>query len=118
MEDNLSLIISYYQEVDAKNIDTVLAMFHEDAHYVRAEKTIHGKPALKEFYTKERKLSGHHKLNKNYKLQDMVVIEGVFEGINGKSENVAIGFADFFEIKNHQIIRRNTYLSRGSAIVQ
>ena len=70
MDTNLSLIISYYQEVDAKNIDTVLDMFHEDAHYIRAEKTISGKQALRQFYTKERRLNGRHKLKKNYKLNN------------------------------------------------
>lgn len=118
MASNLLMIQTYYALIDQKNIPAVLKLFAEEASYVRADRSLQGKNEIQKFYESERRLDGTHTIKHHYQLADTVIVQGYFEGINGQGENISLGFSDFFQIKNSQIIHRHTYLAQGAEVVQ
>lgn len=118
MTQNQNIIRSYYKKIDAQAVTDVLDLFSENASYERADSTFYGKAELTQFYQHDRKLIGIHALEHLFQEQDQVMVYGTFVGTNGQAKNITIDFADFFRLKDDQIIFRKTYLAKGSEVVR
>lgn len=88
---------SYYELVDAGEVDGVLAWFAVDAVYHRpGYPPMQGREALQSFYGGERVIvSGAHRLDEVLVDGPSVAVRGRFEGILKDGSSVSIGFADF-----------------------
>jgi len=120
----------YYELVDAEAYDELVALFSEDVVYERpGQATIEGRDALRAFYEEGRPLSnGEHDLHtvvadseerssSGNRTQsddgDTVAVRGTFRG-EQDGEAVELGFADFHEFEDGEIVRRDTYTDRDT----
>jgi len=119
MKDKVVTVKKYYKYVDNKEIDKLLDLFSDDIIYIRSGKEIKGMKKFKEFYKKERRLKGKHKITKIIDTKEVVITRGEFKGKNAQNNKVKVGFADFFQFNNKgKINRRETYLSEGYRVIK
>ncbi len=112
-------VISYYDRVDAGDVDWVINLFSEDAVYDRASEVYASKAAIEQFYRSERKIEGRHTLTNVASCKDTVLVDGEFRGRGADGSLKKIGFADCWRFNNAgQVTRRNTYLAIGSDYVR
>ncbi|MEU8782540.1 nuclear transport factor 2 family protein [Streptomyces sp. NPDC048637] len=109
-----ALVRRYYDLVDAKNIDGLLALFSDDAVYQRpGYPAIHGREAMRAFYTGQRIIEhGHHKLFTVISEDAQVSTRGEFRGQLKDGRSISVGFADFFTVGEGGLFtHRDTYFS-------
>lgn len=105
----------YYELVDDRAYDELVALFAPDVRYERpGQDAIEGREALREFYEAGRPLSdGEHELLSVSRDGDTVAVRGRFEG-DQRGERVAFGFADFHVFDGDEIRERYTYTDRDT----
>jgi len=103
--------LTYYQRVDAGDLEGLLALFHPEVRYERGGRDpIEGIDALRRFYESERLIrEGRHQLDAVLVEGDQVAVRGVFRGILQTGEEVAVRFADFYRFRDGLIWRRYSY---------
>lgn len=103
----------YYDLVDARDYDGLLALFADDVVYDRpGQGAIEGIDALERFYREERPLSeGDHALDAVVVDGDTAAVRGTFSGRQGET-TVSFGFADFHTFDDGLIARRVTFTDR------
>ncbi len=109
-----ALVRRYYDLVDAKNIDGLLALFSDDAVYQRpGYPAFHGREAMRAFYTGQRIIEhGHHKLFTVISEDAQVSTRGEFRGQLKDGRSISVGFADFFTVGEGGLFtHRDTYFS-------
>jgi len=113
--DREATVRRYYDLVDAGDYDALVALFSEDVVYERPGQTsIEGEEALRTFYEAERPLSnGEHELHAVVPDGDTVAVRGTFRG-EQDGEPVELGFADFHQFEDGEIVRRDTYTDRDT----
>jgi ketosteroid isomerase-like protein len=113
--DPESVARRYYEVVDAGDYDALVALFSTDVTYERpGQPAIEGESALRRFYEAERPLSdGEHELHSVVADGDTVAVRGTFRG-RQDSERVELGFADFHEVEDGEIVRRYTFTDRDT----
>lgn len=105
---------AYYQHVDAGDYLSLYPLFADDIIYQRCEQRIAGMVAFKQFYEKERTISGKHSITEMIAEEKTVVTRGFFTGKNANNDTVSLSFADFFEFNSEgKIAHRLTYLAQG-----
>ena len=109
------LVESYYSFVDAARLDDLLALFSRDIYYKRCRQEIHGIAQMEQFYREQRKLQGKHSnLHIIDDSNNIVVVEGSFDGQVG-NQPISIQFVDlFFFNKQSKIYERHTYTDQGT----
>ncbi len=116
---NEQKVRDYYPKIDEGNVDWILALFAEGAHYLRADAGYLGKKEIAQFYEKDRKIKGKHSLESVFSTEDKVAVNGVFEGVGGDGSPKKISFADFWSFNEFGlVISRKTYLAIGSDYVK
>jgi len=114
-EDFKSKIIEYYTFLDNNEKEKSLALFSSDAVYKRCEDIYLGKPDIVEFFTKKYKLKGKHEILKMNQDKETIIVRGIFDGINGRDEQVRDFFCDIFTFNEDGLVfTRETYLARGA----
>ena len=105
----------YYDLIDASDHDALVELFSEDVVYERpGQASIEGREALRTFYEDERPLSnGTHELHSVVADGDTVAVRGTYRG-EQDGEPVELGFADFHEFRDGEIVRRDTYTDRDT----
>jgi len=118
----------YYELVDAGDYDGLVSLFSEDVVYERpGQPAIEGAGELRAFYEEGRPLSaGEHELHSVVRDSegsagnrtqsddgDIVAVRGTFRG-KQDGDSVEIGFADFHEIADGEIVRRHTFTDRDT----
>lgn len=107
------VVMKYYHLVDNQNYQPMLDLFTDDAVYRRCSQIIDGKESLRKFYYGERDLRGIHLLKTSLGNEDLVVIEGIFQGTKN-GEPFKVRFSDFFWFNEEGKIReRHTYTDQG-----
>lgn len=88
---------TYYERVDAADLEGVLDWFAEDAVYHRpGYEPMQGREALRAFYGGERVIvAGAHTLDDIVVDGDRVAVRGTFAGTLKDGSSVTVGFADF-----------------------
>lgn len=104
------MVRDYYGRVDANDVEGTVSLFARDAIYERpGYGSLLGHRALRDFYASRRSIaSGRHELTWVVSDANRVAVMGRFEGTLRTGEDVAIGFADFFEIEGGVIAQRHT----------
>ncbi len=106
-------VMAYYNFVDRKEYEHLLDLFADDIIYRRCSQVFNGKEALRNFYTQERDLLGKHRLENVLGENNVVVVEGRFEGTKNDSP-FQVRFSDFFWFNaNGRIKERHTYTDQG-----
>jgi len=104
-------VTRYYERVDANDTDGVVALFAEDCWYERpGYDALVGREALREFYAGTRVIvAGRHHIDRTVEDDRGVAVEGRFEGRLKDGREVALRFADFFQVEQGCITGRRTY---------
>lgn len=106
------LVRSYYERVDADDVDGILALFSPDAVYRRpGYEPMRGRGELESFYRNERIIErGTHTVTTVTEQLPRVAVSGEFTGMLKNGRQVTLEFADFFTIGSDDLfIRRDTY---------
>lgn len=113
--DPESVARRYYDLVDAGDYDGLVSLFSENVVYERpGQPAIEGEAELREFYQAGRPLSaGEHQLHSVVREGDTVAVRGTFRG-RQDGDPVEIGFADFHEFSDGEIVRRYTFTNRDT----
>lgn len=108
--DPAELARRYYELVDA-NDDSVFDLFHPEATYERpGYKLLEGRTEIEAFYRQERVIeSGSHTLRSVIASGNQVAVEGSFSGVLRDGRDVAIRFAEFFEVDSSTFKGRRSY---------
>lgn len=104
-------IRGYYDLVDTRNLEGVLALFHPQIMYERGgQGAIHGIGELRNFFESGRLIrEGRHELTTVLADGQHVAVRGQFSGTLHSGEAVTVRFADFHEFKDGLIWRRYSY---------
>ncbi len=114
--DSERLISSYYQAIDAGDLDAVYRLFHSSIVYQRGPRTIRGIAALRRFYERERGVTrGRHRLLTMLVDRDWVAVRGTLTATMSDGQDARIVFSDFHHLRDGRIWRRYTYFA-GRAI--
>ncbi|WP_290815418.1 nuclear transport factor 2 family protein [Halovivax sp.] len=114
--DPSGILETYYDRVDADDVDGLLSLFAEDVTYERPGRdAIEGIDALREFYERDRPLEdGSHEV-------DRVLVDGRRAAVRGRfsgrldGDPVSFGFADHHEFDDEGLIaNRWTYTDRDA----
>ena len=107
-------IARYYDLVDKRDYESLLALFSNDCIYNRpGYEPLLGKARLAAFYDKERVIeSGTHSLHLLLAQENVVATAGKFAGALKSGEDVSVGFAETFEFRDDVIQERTTYFYR------
>jgi len=89
----------YYRYVDSRLFEKFTDIFTEDIVYDRCGVKFIGFYNLIHFYNKARALKGKHSIIASFQQNQNVVIEGVFDGLNGKQNEIEIQFVDLFKLR-------------------
>lgn len=111
-----SVVRSYYDRVDAGEIDELVSLFAPDVVYDRpGHPRIEGREALERFYREVRPLSeGRHSLRTIIADDEELAVRGTFEGLQDGTV-ITLGFADFFRFdEDTRIQYRYTYTDRDT----
>ncbi len=109
-------LATYYDLIDAGDVDGLLSLFADDVRYERpGRETIEGIDALRTFYERERPLEdGSHEISH-------IVVEGAHAAVRGEfsgrldGDPVSFGFADYHEFDEDGLItNRYTYTDRDA----
>jgi ketosteroid isomerase-like protein len=115
----LEIIKEYYPHIDAGDIDWVLALFSEQAVYMRADSEYSGMNEIEHFFKNERKITGLHKITDIHQHNNQVVVRGEFIGKGAKGDERRVGFSDFWLFHEDGLVeRRETYLATGHKYVK
>ena len=108
---SVSIVRHYYELVDGRDVDGLVALFHPDATYRRpGYDPLVGRAAIERFYREERVIvSGAHRLRSIVTGGDDVAVEGSFTGELRDGRSVTLDFADFFTVQSDLIVVRTTY---------
>lgn len=102
-------IARYYINIDNGEIETVLELFSPKARYERGTLILQGKSDVERFYRNERIIkSGNHIIKSIDSKENIVRVEGVFNGTLKSGEETSEQFEDKFEFENGVIIFRQT----------
>ena len=105
-----AILHTYFQAVDARDLDTLFGLFHEDIVYIRGSQKIEGMDAFKDFYHSSRPIaSGQHLLDQIHITPPESAVRGRFVGALKDGTEVNIDFADFMRYQSGKIIWRKTY---------
>jgi glutamate dehydrogenase/leucine dehydrogenase/ketosteroid isomerase-like protein len=101
----------YYEFVDARALDDMLALFADDVVYRRpGYDPLRGIGQLRTFYAEDRVIAdGAHTLSSLSADADRVAVEGEFRGTLRDGREACVRFADFFVVRGGRITRRDTY---------
>jgi ketosteroid isomerase-like protein len=110
------LVQRYYSLIDAGRVDEMLALFDEEATYVRGgTPPMRGKAELTEFYQRRRIIeNGLHEIFSIVSQGEWVAVRGRFAGTLKSGEAVDVQFADFHRIDGGCIRERFTYFQDQS----
>ena len=112
-------VLAYYPKVDQGDLDWVVSLFADDGIYDRAGALYSGKPAIADFYLSDRKIQGKHTIEHAAAAENVVLVNGVFEGVGADGAHKRIGFADVWEFNPEGlVVARKTYLATGSDYVK
>ncbi|MFB9904306.1 nuclear transport factor 2 family protein [Allokutzneria oryzae] len=103
---------TYYELVDAGDVEGVVGLFDDDAVYLRpGYAPLRGHAALRSFYRTDRVIaSGHHHLGEFVVAGRTVVVRAHFSGDLKNGSRVSLRFADFFEVSDDaRFLRRETF---------
>jgi len=106
------LVRSYYQRVDAGDVDGVLDLFDPEAVYRRpGYEPMRGRDALDAFYRSERVIEhGTHTVVTVTEQLPRVAVSGEFTGTLRSGKQVSLEFADFFTVgTDGRFSHRETY---------
>ena len=104
------IITEYFRAVDAKDLDALFALFHDEIEYIRGSQHIVGMKAFQEFYHNARPIdSGEHILDHIYISPPESAVRGHFVGALKDGTEINIDFADFMRYQDGKIIWRKTY---------
>lgn len=115
-ETPADVVRTYYERVDAEDVDGLVALFAPDAVYERpGQDRLEGREELDRFYREGRPLSeGSHELHALVHDESGVATRGTFNG-RQDGERVSLGFADFFTFDEDGLIEtRHTYTDRDT----
>ena len=106
-----SATLNYYETVDTRGPEDVVALFARDALYRRpGYETFVGRPSLLSFYGGQRVIErGRHVVKVLLVDGDRVAVEGEFEGFLRDGSEVNLRFADFFRFTEGLIAERASY---------
>lgn len=109
---------SYYQAVDADDVDTLIGLFAEEATYERpGYEPFVGHDALRAFYTGDRVIaSGAHTVDALLVDGDQVAVHGRFEGTLKDGSASAVRFADFYVLDEQARFTRRTTFFHTAAV--
>lgn len=101
----------YYDNVDNRSADDVVALFTPHATYRRpGYPEFVGRQALLNFYRNDRVIkSGHHDLERIVSQRDIAAVQGCFRGELRDGTPVEVRFVDIFRFDNGMIAERSTY---------
>ncbi|MFE0013742.1 nuclear transport factor 2 family protein [Mesorhizobium sp. NPDC059054] len=114
-------IVRYYQDVDRQDIDAVMALFAEEAIYVRADARYVGRAEIEHFYRNLRMIRGVHTLDRTCPQESAkrVFVTGQFEGQGANQTSRLVRFTDVWEFDDQdKVLRRETYLALGHTYVE
>lgn len=94
-----ALVRTYYEVVDANDVDTLLSLFAPDAVYHRpGYDALRGHEDLDRFYRDERIIeSGRHTVDAMVVGERTVAVQGHFGGTSRDGRSLDLRFADFFD---------------------
>ncbi len=121
MTTNKKAIEAYYPHIDNVDIDWVIALFHEDAVYQRADIIYRGLAELRKFFFEERQIRGEHIVDALWAddATETVFVTGRFEGQGVAGDPRSVAFADVWRFDDAGlVVRRQTYLGLGHAYVE
>jgi len=98
-QDAIENVKKYYHYVDNRLFEKFTDIFTEDIVYNRCGVKFIGFYNLIHFYNKARALKGKHSIIASFQRDQNVVIEGVFDGLNGKQNEIEIQFVDLFKLR-------------------
>lgn len=110
-EDNVR---TYYNQIDAGDIDGVIARFADDAVYKRDGFKFQGRAEIEKFFREIRKLKGTHQVTRvtDLPLTNATMVEGEFVG----TDNGVPVFLKYYDTWNFnqdgQVIRRHSLIQR------
>lgn len=114
-------IADYYPHIDKVDTDWVLALFSEDAVYIRADITYTGLREIRTFFRHDRQIRGVHVIDELWSDDETrtVFATGRFEGQGAAGDTRAVRFADIWQFNGQgQVRKRQTYLGLGHAYVE
>ncbi|WP_245654588.1 nuclear transport factor 2 family protein [Streptomyces violens] len=106
------LVRSYYERVDADDVDGLLGLFSEEAVYRRpGYEAMNGRAELEAFYRGERVIrKGSHTVHTITEQLPRVAVSGSFSGELKDGRQVSVEFADFFTLESDgRFGRRETF---------
>jgi steroid Delta-isomerase len=112
-----ALVRRYYDLIDAKDLDAVIAIFDCDAVYRRpGYPDLVGKGAIETFYRQSRRIEdGRHTLTGVVVKGRQAATEGTFRGSMRDGEEVSVGFAEFWSFTAANLaVKRTTYFFTAS----
>lgn len=116
---SIRIVRDYYKNIDRNDLESVLAIFAEDASYNRAGLLYEGKDQLRELFSTERKIRGVHRLDSVVRGRDgTIVAVGSFEGVGAQGDRREVRFADVWRFGREPLVsHRDTFLARGGEYV-
>lgn len=102
----------YYPTVDSGDAEAVAALFAEDAVYARpGYQPLRGRAAILAFYTGDRVIAeGRHTVDRVLVAGGRAAVQGRFDGVLKDGSEVAVEFADFFDVDDAgAFTERTTY---------
>lgn len=113
------IVERYYAQIDAQEIDAVMALFRDDAVYERADSRFAGKPAIDAFFRHARLIRGEHRIEQILSLGREVIATGRFEGVGAAGDPRSVGFVDLWSFDEALLVtKRRTYLAVGHQVVE
>ena len=121
MSDLAKTVSAYYPRIDAVDTEWVLALFADDAVYLRADAVYAGRPAIARFFCEERKIRGRHTIDRMWidHGSASVVAVGRFDGLGIAGDTRSVRFADVWQFNEAGLVtQRQTYLALGHEYVE
>jgi len=107
-------IANYYVNIDKGEIDRVLMLFSSKITYKRGDLEIEGKEKIEKFYRNDRIIKkGIHIIKYMINYQNLVLVEGVFQGELKSGEVANESFFDEFHFKEDEVIFRKSSFLNG-----
>ncbi len=112
--DPRDIIRTYFDAVDANDLDQVLEQFHTDVVYERpGYPQLEGKQRLRHFFTEERVIAtGRHDVEGIVVEGEQATAWGAFTGISRTGSALSERWCDVYWFRDGRIERRRTYFFR------